>query len=121
MYIAKDKEINLLFAESEKMYRRLVESIRNGIYMADANDTLFFVNQSLVELLGYIHRDELLGRSIAKDLHRRPEERDELLREMQKTGFVCIIRSRWARKDGTFVILSTTSNFIRNEQEGDRC
>ena len=89
MYIAKDKEINLLFAESEKMYRRLVESIRNGIYMADANDTLFFVNQSLVELLGYIHRDELLGRSIAKDLHRRPEERDELLREMQKTGFVC--------------------------------
>jgi diguanylate cyclase (GGDEF)-like protein/PAS domain S-box-containing protein len=116
VYIAKDKEINLLFAESEKMYRRLVESIRNGIYMADANDTLFFVNQSLVELLGYIHRDELLGRSIAKDLHRRPEERDELLREMQKTGFVCNYPVEMVRKDGTFVILSTTSNFIRNEQ-----
>ena len=59
--LAISRKINrsIFFAESEKMYRNLVESVRNGIYMADANDTLFFVNQSFVEILGYQSKDEL--------------------------------------------------------------
>ncbi len=114
-YIAKDKQINLLFAASEKMYRNLVESVRNGIYMADVNDTLFFVNQSFLEILGYQNKDELLGRNIAKDLYRFPQMREEFLRQMQRQGFVRDYEFEVLRADGAVVTLLATSNFIRNE------
>lgn len=115
-YIAKDKQINLLFAESEKMYRNLVESVRNGIYMADANDTLFFVNQSFVDILGYQSKDELLGRNIAKDLYRHPQMREEFLRQMQSSCFVRDYEFEVIRRDGAIVTLLGTSNFIRNDR-----
>lgn len=115
-YIAKDKQINLLFAESEKMYRNLVESVSNGIYMADANDTLFFVNQSFVDILGYKNKEELLGHNIARDLYRYPETREEFLRQMEKYGFIRDHEIEMLRKDTTSVILLATSNFIRNDR-----
>jgi diguanylate cyclase (GGDEF)-like protein/PAS domain S-box-containing protein len=114
-YIAKDKEINLLFAESERMYRKLVESVRNGIYMADARDNLFFVNQSFVSLLGYNMKDDVLGLNLAQDIFADPDERETLLRDMQKYGFVRDVEVRSRCQDGSIIILSTTSNFIRNE------
>jgi diguanylate cyclase (GGDEF)-like protein/PAS domain S-box-containing protein len=115
-YIAKDKQINLLFSESEKMYRNLVESVRNGIYMADVNDTLFFVNQSFVDILGYQSKDELLGRNFAKDLYRYPQIREEFLRQMQSNGFARDYEFEVIRRDGVVLTLLGTSNFIRNEQ-----
>ncbi|MCB9770963.1 MAG: diguanylate cyclase [Candidatus Omnitrophica bacterium] len=115
-YIAKDKQINLLFADSEKMYRNLIESVRNGIYMADVNDILFFVNQSFVEILGYQNKEELLGRNIAQALYRHPQEREEFLRHMQKHGFVRDYEFEMIGCNGRIVTLLATSNFIRNEQ-----
>jgi len=114
-YIAKDKEINLLFAESEKMYRNLVESVRNGIYMADANDILFFVNQSFVEMLGFQNKDQVLGRNIAQDFYRHPEIREELFRQIEKQGFVRDHEVEMLRADGSMITVLSTTNFIRND------
>ncbi len=115
-YIAKDKEINLLFAESEKMYRNLVESVRNGIYMADANDILFFVNQSFVEILGYQNKEQVLGRNIAQSFYRHPEIREELFRQIEKSGFIRDQEVEMVRADGTVITVLATTNFIRNDR-----
>jgi diguanylate cyclase (GGDEF)-like protein/PAS domain S-box-containing protein len=115
-YIAKDKEINLLFAESEKMYRNLVESVRNGIYMADANDILFFVNQSFVEMLGFQNKEQILGRNIAQDFYRYPEIREELFRQIQENGFVRDQELEMLCADGTVITVLATTNFIRNDK-----
>ena len=114
-YIAKDKEINLLFADSEKMYRNLVESVRNGIYMADINDILFFVNQSFVDMLGYQNKEQVLGRNIAQDFYRYPEMREELLRQIEEKGFVRDHEVEMLRADGTIITVLYTTNFIRND------
>lgn len=115
-YIAKDKEINLLFAESEKMYRNLVESVRNGIYMADANDILFFVNQSFVEILGYQNKEQVLGHNIAQSFYRHPEVREELFRQIEKSGFIRDQEVEMVRADGTVITVLATTNFIRNDR-----
>lgn len=115
-YIAKDREINLLFAESEKMYRNLIESVKNGIYMADIRGRLFFANQALVDILGYDSKEAILGINLSKELCADPGERAVFLREMEKQGFVRDYVVKSLRKDGSLVILSATSNFIRNEK-----
>ena len=115
-YLAKDKEINLLFAESEKMYRKLVESVKNGIYMADMKGNLFFVNQAFVEILRYNNKDEMLGLNLTQQLYVDAQEREGISKEMEKKGFVRDFEIKNRRKDGTIAILSITSNFIRNDR-----
>lgn len=115
-YIAKEPEINLLFAQSERMFRSLIESVKNGIYMADAKDNLFFVNQSFVEMFGYTSKDEVLGRNLAKDFFLKPMDRIAFLKHMEQQGFVRDYEVQNRRKDGSVMVLSMTSGFIRNSR-----
>ncbi len=116
-YIAKDPEINLLFADSQKMFRSLVESVRSGIYMADKKDNLFYVNSAFVEIMGYVHKGEVLGKNLARDFFLTYADRLAVLKEMEQKGFVRDLEVRNRRKDGTVVVLSMTSHFIRNSRE----
>lgn len=116
-YIAKDKEINLLYPDSQAMFRKLVETIKIGIYMADAQGTLFYVNQAFVEMLGYSSKDELLSRNLAKELYAHPADRETFLKAMaEHGGYIQDYQVKNLRKDGSVAILSATSNFIRNDR-----
>lgn len=116
-YIAREKEINLLYAESERMYRRFVEDLRMGVYMADGLGNLFYVNNAFVRILGYENREEVLGLNLAQQLYLNPEDRKEFLHKMEKTGFVQDYVVKNKRKDGSIAVLSVTSNYIRNAKE----
>lgn len=115
-FIAKEKDINFLYPQSEALYRRLIESVKNGIYMADKEGRLFFVNQAFVEILGFDSKDEILGLNLAQHLYCDLKDREVLLKKMEERGYVSdyIVRNR--RKDGSEVVLSATSNFIKNDQ-----
>ena len=115
-YIAQAREINLLFPEAEGMYRRLIESVRCGVYMADKRGTLFFVNQAFVNILGYTSKEEVLGLNLAAQLYVNPRDREVFLQKLAEKGYVANYVVRNLRKDGSVVILSATSHFIRNEK-----
>ncbi|MCK5214981.1 MAG: diguanylate cyclase [Candidatus Omnitrophica bacterium] len=115
-YIAKDREINLLFAESEKMYRSFIESVRCGICMADKRDCFFYVNQALVDILGYPSREELLGKNFGKDVFCAVNDRRDLLAVLLDKGFAKDYEVTAQRKDGSKVLLSVTSNYIKNDK-----
>lgn len=113
-YFAKDKEINLLFADAERLYRNLIESVRCGVYMADKEGNLFFVNQTFVDIFGYETKDEILGVNIAQELYVDSSARDEFLQRIEDKGFVRDYEVEGVRKDKSCVILSVTSNYIQN-------
>jgi diguanylate cyclase (GGDEF)-like protein/PAS domain S-box-containing protein len=48
--------------ESEEHYRRIVETVDQGIWMVNAEHTTIFINKKVVQMLGYT-RDEMRGRS----------------------------------------------------------
>jgi len=54
--------------ESEERYRQLVETMNEGLAMADQNYVFTFVNERLSEMLGY-SRGELLGRYMLDFVH----------------------------------------------------
>lgn len=113
--IFQSKAISLLFADASRLFRDLIESVQCGIYMADMDGKLFFVNAAFVHILGYDHRNELLGLSLARELYVDPRDREAFLKSMEKTGFVRDYEIRNLRKDGVVVVLSVTSNYIRDE------
>ena len=114
-YIGKDKKFNLAHADSEKMYRHLIETVRSGIYIVDARGNLFYVNHAFVEILGYNTKQEVLGLNLDKELYANRNTED-FLNKMEKTGFVRDYEFKYTRKDGSIAILSATSNYVRNDR-----
>src|SRR3989338_9831370 len=105
-----------ILSQSEQMYHNLVENLRTGIYMTDVKGDLFFANQAFVEILGYDRKEEILGRNLARELYVNPPDRDHFLKKMQEKGYVKDYEVKNIRRDGKVVLLSATSNFIKNSK-----
>ncbi len=113
--LSKNKIYNLLFLESNQMFHQLIEENHAGVYIADEQGNLLYVNSAFVGILGYFSKDDLLGKNLAKELYAVPVEREGFLQAMEKTGFVRDYKVRNKRKDGSVAVLSVTSNWIRDD------
>jgi len=112
------KEIEMLSLDPKKMCWNIFESVKSGIYLADNMGNLTLVNQTLVDILGYNNKDEILGLNLAKELYENPKDREIFLTKMKEKGFVNDYEVKLKRKDESTVVLSVTSNFVANK-EGD--
>ncbi len=99
----------------ERPFRNLIESLKTGVYMADSQGRLIYANRSYVQILGYKSKKELFGVNIEKRLYGNPDDRRKFLKRMRQDGFVKDYEVKNKRKDGSEIILSVTSNLIRND------
>ena len=60
--------------ESETRFTELFETLQEGVYFCDPEGSLLDVNPAMVRMLGYSHRDELVGTNIGKLYFDRPRE-----------------------------------------------
>ena len=67
--------------ESEERYRMLAEYAFDGIAVQDFSGTILWVNQSIVQMLGYSRSDEILGKNILAFI--APEYREQVINDMQ--------------------------------------
>ena len=87
--------------EEEVKYQTLVESVSEGIVLADNNDVIKFVNKRYCEMLGYT-KEELLGKVGYKVL--LDEDMQELIKEKNRErmkGITGKYTVKMKRKDGT--------------------
>ncbi len=113
--LTKTKLYSLFLLESNKMLRQFIEENRAGVYIADEQGNLRYFNSAFVSILGYSRKEDLLGKNLAKELYVNPEERQSFLKAMEKTGFVRDYEVRNRCKDGSIVILSVTSNWVKDD------
>jgi PAS domain S-box-containing protein len=88
--------------QSEEMYRTVVETTPSGVTVTDLDGKITYASPRTLELHGFVHPDELVGRS-ALDLI-LPEERDRAMLNLRKTleeGIVRNLEYTLLRKDGT--------------------
>ena len=85
--------------ESEERYRHLVETMNEGLAMADQGYVFTFVNERLCEMLGY-SREEMLGRQIVEFVHE--DYKDFMLDQMaiRQRGEARSYEIDWRAKDG---------------------
>ena len=97
--------------ESETRFTELFETLQEGVYFCDPGGSLLDVNPAMVRMLGYAHRDELVGNNIGKLYFDRPENLfPERMRTHNSASLMREITLR--RKDGTPVICIDNSNAI---------
>lgn len=100
--------------ESETRFTELFQTLREGVYLASADDRITEVNPALAQMLGYENKEDLLNREIAS-LYRKPEDRAE---EQERLGELGFLRAHEItlkhRQDGHDVVAVHTTAAIRD-------
>ncbi len=73
--------------ESETRFTELFQTLREGVYLASADDRITEVNPALAQMLGFENKEELLNCEIAS-LYRKPEDRAEEQNLLNNLGFL---------------------------------
>ena len=97
-------------AESEKMYRTVLENIQDVFYRSDVNGNLIMGSPSWAKMAGYDSVDECIGMNIARDMYMDPEKRKEFLSALMVTGSVTDYEIVLKKKDGSPLYISTNSH-----------
>jgi len=99
--ISSQKKSEDVLRKSEERYRLLVETMNEGLFVMDRDGIITFVNNSLLEILGYTY-DEMMNRMLTDFLF---EERKlfEYMFEVNTAKNVNVTDNEivWIKKDGT--------------------
>jgi PAS domain S-box-containing protein len=100
--------------ESETRFTELFQTLREGVYLASADDRITEANPALAQMLGYESKEDLLNRDIAS-LYHRPEDRTEEMNQVSTLGFVRAheVTLKHAR-DGHDVVAVHTTAAVRD-------
>ncbi len=103
--------------ESEERYRHLVETMNEGLAMADQDYVFTFVNERLCEMLGY-SREEMLGRHLVEFVHEDYKDfmQDQVARRQR--GEARSYEIDWRAKDGqrVYTLISPKGFYDANGQ-----
>ena len=101
--------------KSEKNYRRLVETMQEGLGVADQYYQFTFVNQRFCEMLGY-HHDEMIGRHLLDFVH--DDNRDLMKDQMaqREKGSEERFELVWKTKDGNKVHTLASPKALYDEE-----
>lgn len=115
--IARDitdrKRIENALKASEKLYRNPIERTPDGVYKSTHEGRFVEVNPSMVTMLGYGSKEELMAVDIKRDLYFEPSERESLtlLERLEELG---IFRMR--RKDGSEIWVEDHGWYVMNDR-----
>ncbi|MFN3298779.1 MAG: ATP-binding protein [Sediminibacterium sp.] len=103
-------------AESEKKFKKLVASLREGVASIDYNGKVVYCNPSYCTILGY-SEEELVG-SVVVEMIIPLEKRAIFLERLKnrKQGIQEDYQTEVIRKDGEKIIIDIKSNALFNEQ-----
>ncbi|MGC2063806.1 MAG: PAS domain S-box protein [Thermodesulfovibrionales bacterium] len=97
--ITERKEAEGKLRKSEEAYRRIVESMSEGIWSLDDQYRTTFVNTAMAEMLAYT-REEMIGTPIEKYIFDEDFEDHRLRREARRKGINEHFERRYRRKNG---------------------
>jgi len=110
--ITDSKRIEDALKASEERYRRIFESFEDLYYQTDTNGLITILSPSLKRLTGWT-AEELIGKPVTT-IYVKPEDRNELLGEIAKNGYVSDYEILLLKRDGTHVPVSLSANRIYN-------
>ena len=111
------KQMGNRLRESEKRYRRIVETANEGIWTVDAGFKVTYVNSVMAELLGY-DAGEIVGRSVTDFIFEEDSPDQNSRMSDRRKGRRDAYERRFRRKDGTtlWTIVSATPIVDENNE-----
>ena len=104
-------------AESEERYRKMFDSLKEGVYQCEpgVEGAFTWVNQACAEMFGYNTPEEMVGTKV-KDIYVDPGDRWRLLEILEKHGIWRNFVSNCKKRGGEPLYTERTTNMIRNEK-----
>ncbi len=106
------KKTQEMLQDSEELYRSVVENIQDVFYRTDKDGQITMISPSASRLYGG-SCGEILGRQV-KSFWMYPDERVELIQQLERHGVVRDYELTFRRKDGSPVSVSATSTLRRD-------
>ncbi len=101
--------------ESEAKFRWLFENVPDGIYLSTPGGKLVDVNKTLVQMLGYNSKEELLAADIANELYMDPSERAFWVQKLETSGKLHNVELYLKRKDGSTFIVRENAHLLTDK------
>ncbi len=135
-HTVKDAEGNILFYEgtneditqrvqaeedlrrTEMKYRKIFEGVQDGIFRSTAAGAIIMANPAMARMLGYPSPEELIDEmtDVTHQLYVHPEDRERILRLIDRQGFVKGHEVQQRRRDGTVIWVSLTFQAVRDDE-----
>jgi diguanylate cyclase (GGDEF)-like protein/PAS domain S-box-containing protein len=105
---------------AEQQYRSMYQNAVQGMFQSRLSGELIRVNPSYARILGYESVDEVLSLKEGADkFYFSSEDRDRMIRAVQKKGAVVNHELRLKRKDGKPVWILANIRYIESEEAGE--
>jgi PAS domain S-box-containing protein len=98
---------------AEEKYRTLVSNVQEGVFISTPAGRFLDFNDALMRIVGYEHRDELLGLDITK-LYVTPSDRERLKKLLNEHGTLADFEFEIRRKDGEVRTVMESSIAVRD-------
>lgn len=112
--ITKQKRLEQTLRESKEKYRRLVETLMEGIWVLDKDGNTTFVNPRMAQMLGYTV-DEMLGKHLFSFMDEQERENAMRYMERRSQGAREQYDFEFIRKDGTRIYTSLETSPMTDE------
>lgn len=115
--ISERKKAEQEIIESEKRYRLLFNSLKEGVYQSEPTEDGVFtwINQSGAEILGYKNPGDVIGLKV-KDIYVNPDDRKKVIEKLTKEGTWKSFTSFCKRKNGERFYTERTSSLVNDEK-----
>jgi diguanylate cyclase (GGDEF)-like protein/PAS domain S-box-containing protein len=100
--------------ERETRYRSLFEGVPIGLYATTPEGLILEANPALVEMLGYLDKDSLLG-MMASQLYADPGDREKEQTLLAQDGIVQDFETQLRKRDGTTIWVRDTCRVVHDE------
>jgi|GEM_PF-2283580 len=111
-----EKEFNLLRPESEKLYRRLIETVDNGIFFSDMTGRILYGNFALAKIMGRKSKAEVIGLNLKDELIEMGDMGRGFWEKLTLEHSVKNHRLKRAQADGTVSIFLVSGNPLCNDK-----
>jgi hypothetical protein len=101
------------YAESERRYRTLIETMSEGFVIVDRQENIVYANRRFAEMLG-LPQGDVKGRKVGEFLDEENQERIKRETEARRQGRPGNYELDWCRSDGTTLTSLVSAAAIRD-------
>jgi len=115
--ITDRKQLEQALKEAEAKYRGIFENAVIGIYQSTPEGRLLSVNPAMAAMFGYDSPEDMITAvlDLGHQVFVNPEDRKDLVREIEEAGVIRGRRCEMRRQDGGAFWISLDARAVRNE------
>ena len=114
--IEERKQVEAALRASEQKFKAIFENMQDVFVRTNIEGKVVLVSPSAAAYYGAGSVDEIIGQNMAESFYYRPEDREQVLKELMQEGHVKNYEVVMRKKDGSPISVEITGQFLHDEE-----